>query len=211
MAFLLQEGQNFLFRDADGLVGNLIDQIRLTHFGSTLNQALPDLVFQDLRHPDHPQKAAITDDELALGDVELGVTHKSRGRRAAAHDTGQGGELHAAGGLARIVPVNRHDPVARGQHRRDALAAAAGGHGVDDHGVEVVVGDGPAGSLVDEVVDPLPLPQLRVQAFALLDQAVSRGYWKRDFLESDEGFVGLRSDPRFTAIIEKAGQNRSNR
>jgi serine/threonine protein kinase/tetratricopeptide (TPR) repeat protein len=49
----------------------------------------------------------------------------------------------------------------------------------------------------------------RDEAFVLLEDAVARGYWKRDFLAGDEGFAGLRTDPRFPALLEAAGNNRS--
>jgi hypothetical protein len=41
-------------------------------------EALLDLFLEDLGHPDHAQQAAVADDELALGDVELGMAHKTR-------------------------------------------------------------------------------------------------------------------------------------
>ena len=37
------------------------------------------------------------------------------------------------------------------------------------------MGDGPAGGLVDEVVDTLPLAQDRIEAFALFDGLVGAG------------------------------------
>ena len=80
-----------------------------------------------------------------------------------------------AGGFTHIIPVDRHYPVAGRQHGGNTLAAAAGGHGIDHHGIEVVMGDGSAGGLVNKIVDPFPLPQHRIQAFAFFDGLIRSG------------------------------------
>ncbi len=95
--------------------------------------------------------------ELLLGDVELAVAEEARGLGPAAHRTREGGELHAARGHARVVPVNGHDAVRDRQDRGDALAAAARGHGIDHEAVETDVLYLLPGGFVDELVGPLEL------------------------------------------------------
>lgn len=49
-------------------------------------------------------------------------------------------------------------------------------------------------------------------AFVELDIMVSRGKFSRfDMLETDPGFLPLRSDPRWQAIIDRARQNAASR
>ena len=98
MIFLRQEGQDFVFGDAHGLVSNAIDEIGHPLFFAPFQELFPEFFLQDLGHPDHPFQATVALDELPLADVVLAVAHKARSYLPAADDTGQGGELHAAGG-----------------------------------------------------------------------------------------------------------------
>ena len=103
------------------------------------------------------------------------MAHKARRRRPAAHDTGQGGKLHATGGFSGVIATNGHNAVALRQHGGNTFTASAGGHGIINHGVEVVVIHGSAGGLFYKFIDPLPLAQNRIQAFALFDRLVGSG------------------------------------
>lgn len=103
------------------------------------------------------------------------MTHETRRGSPTAHDTGQGGELHAGRRLTGIIPAHRHDTIAGRQHGRDTLAAAAGGHGIGYHGVEVIVGYRAAGGLVNKVIDTLPLTQFGIYTLSLFNGLVGSG------------------------------------
>ena len=78
MLFLLQEGQDLFLGDTDSFICNPIKQIGNSEFFTPFNDPVFDFFFEDFGHPDHPRKSAVTDNELALGDIELGMAHKTR-------------------------------------------------------------------------------------------------------------------------------------
>ena len=80
MALFLEQGQNLFFGGTHGFIGNLVIQIRNTDVLTAFVDTFLDFFFQHLGHPDHPSEPAVTLDEFSLGDIELGVTHKSRRR-----------------------------------------------------------------------------------------------------------------------------------
>ena len=171
MILLGQEGKNFLFRHPDGLIRNHIQQVRNADLFGSFLEPFSNLFFEDLGHPDQSLEPAVSDQPLSLGDIVFAVAHKPGRDRAAAHRTRQGGEFHSAGGHSHKIAVDGHDAVAHGKNRGDAFAAAAGGHRIVDQTVEVVVVDLLTGGLEDEIIDPFPLAQFRIDDLSLLERA----------------------------------------
>src|SRR5208337_8626 len=138
MARLFQEGINLVFGSAVFLGCDHIDEIRNAHFLTALDKSAAKFLFEHLWHPYKPHETAVTRNELALSDVVLAVTHKTRRNVSSADRTGKRGEFHAAGGHACVVTVHSHDSVAHRQDRCDALATPAGRHRVVNQAVEVI-------------------------------------------------------------------------
>src|SRR5208337_1296827 len=145
-------------------------------------EPVSDFLFENLWHPYEPQEATVTQNEFALSDVILAVTHKARRNVSAAYRTGKRGEFHAAGSHAGIITVYRHDSVAHRQDSRDTLATPASGHRVVYQAVEIVAGNRLPRCLINEVVYALPVAQLGIHGLTLLNRLV----WTRriDFKRS---------------------------
>jgi len=98
MSLLLKEWQDLFLGYAYGFVGDHVDKIIDTHLLAPGIEPVTDLILDDLGHPYKSQKSAIAQNEFLLSNIELGVSDKTGRRGPAAHNTGQGGELHAGGG-----------------------------------------------------------------------------------------------------------------
>ena len=107
MVFFLKICQNGCLIRSHGLIGDPVDEDRArpVPFRASIKTFL-EFFLQGFGHPHHPKKAAVAGYELSLGQVELAVTHEPGGGLTAAHDAGEGGELHTARGLARVVPMH---------------------------------------------------------------------------------------------------------
>ena len=84
MAYLLQEGMISSSVTPCSSVAIMSMKFGNPDFLAALEQPFANFFLEHLRHPDQPFETAITDDELALGDVVLAVAHKTRGHVATA-------------------------------------------------------------------------------------------------------------------------------
>src|SRR5208337_4730959 len=125
MSHFFQESINLVFCGAVLIGCDHIDEIRNANFLAAFEEPVSDFLFENLWHPYEPQEATVTQNEFALSDVILAVTHKARRNVSAAYRTGKRGEFHAAGSQACIIAVYRHDSVAHRQDGRDTLATPA--------------------------------------------------------------------------------------
>ena len=172
---LLHEGADLLGIGGDGFVCNLIQQVGCALFLEAAFEVFGQQRLEFLRHPDQPLVPAIREQELARGQKHLAAPHEPRGLLAAADAAGERRESHADGSVVEELPVDDHHAVALGHIGADSLEAAAARHGMIHDGVSGEALDGLVAVGINVVVDALPNPAHRVQAFALLDRLVGAG------------------------------------
>src|ERR1035441_3108281 len=141
---------------AYGFVGDLFKEAGFAEFLA----ALPELVSQPLldarRGPHQPRQAAIGADEFAGKRVERADADESRRLLPASGHLRQRGKRHADGGLPGVIAIHNHDPAGPRQYARDALEAAARGHGIVDHRIGGESLEDAVRGAADKIVDAFP-------------------------------------------------------
>ena len=175
MILLRQEGKNLLLCHSNGLICNHIEEVWNTHLFSSFLKPFSNLLLENLGHPNQSLDSPVSDQPLPLGNIVFAVAHKTRCDGTAADRTCQGGELHATGGHPRKIPIDGHHTVAHRKDSSDTLTTTARRHRIINQTVKVVMIDLLTGGLEDEIIDPFPLAQFRIDHLTLLNGLVRPG------------------------------------